>query len=198
MVVCYFASLSIQIYSTSTCNRSQPFHRLIVDVLKYQDKGEIFLVGDFNARIRSAQFTQFDSSLSSPSFEESRDSLWSRVFCDPCTNDLTEHFLTFGATCNLKVLNGVSFFPNSHYNTCFSSTDVSTINYLLSSATNSSFISTFDILEPQPESDNTPLLFTLLLSTSIPLSTCHYVSTSPKFCLDASKKQPIVNISNTS
>lgn len=189
LAVCYFAPLSMPIYSTRTCNRSQPFHRLIGDVLNYQSKGEVFLVGDFNARIGCAQFTQVGDLLSSPSFEELEDSMWCRKSSDICTNPLTEHFLIFGATCNLKVLNGISLFPNSLSNTCFSPTGVSTIDYLLSSATHSSFISKFDILEPQPESDHAPLLFTLLLSKTIPLSPYHSVLASPKFRLDPSKKE---------
>lgn len=82
----------MQIYFTSSCNQSQSFHRFIEDYLKYQDKGEIFLVEEFNACIRFAQFTQFGGFLSSSSSKESNDSLWSRISCDPPTNDLTEHF----------------------------------------------------------------------------------------------------------
>lgn len=75
----------------------------------------------------------------------------------------------------------VFFFPNFHSNICFFSTNVSTIDYFLFFVINSSFISTFDILEPQLDSNYRIFLLTLLLSKSIPLFTCHYVSTYSSF-----------------
>lgn len=131
LVVCYFAPLSMSIYSIRTCNRSKSFHQLIGYVFNYKSKGEVFLVGDFNALIRCARFIQVDDLLTSPSFEELEDSMWSRNSSNTCTNPLTKHFLTFGATCNLKVLNSISLFFNFLSNMCFFSTDVSTIDYLL-------------------------------------------------------------------
>lgn len=86
---CYFASLFMQIYSTSSSNWSQSFYRLIEDVLKYQNKVEFFLVGNFNAYICYIQFTQSSLYLSFTSFEKNEDSLWSKIPYDTFANDLT-------------------------------------------------------------------------------------------------------------
>lgn len=59
-------------------------------------------------------------------------------------------------------LNSIPLLSNSPSNTYFSSTGVSSIDYLLSSATSSSLISKFDV--PKPESNHVPLLFNLLMS----------------------------------
>lgn len=188
LAICYFAPLAMPIYSTHLCNRSQPFHRLISDVLKYQSKGDVFLAGKFNARIRYTQFTQFCTSFTSSPLERIDDSQWSRVSSDPSSNSLTEHFLVFGATCNLKVLNGISRFPNSHHNTCFSTYVPSIVDFLLSSSFSTSLISTFEVLNPQPESDHAPLLFTLSISNNIIPPINKHVLSFPTFHLLHSKK----------
>lgn len=177
------------IYSKHFCNRSQPFLGFIRDLLKYRSKGDVFLAGDFNARIRCTQFTQFCSSLNFSPLEEIDNSQGSRLFSDPSTKSLIEHFLIFGATCNLKVLNGIFCFPNSHFNTCFSYSDANMVDFLLSfSSHSSSLISTFKVRNPQPESDHATFFFILSISKTITPSINKHVLSFPSFCLIPCKK----------
>lgn len=89
--------------------------------------------------------------------EDFDDCQWFRLSFDPSTNSLTKHFLIFGATCNLKVFNGIFRFPNSHSNTCFYSSGFNTLDFFPQLIVLLSLLSLL-------KSDHAPLLCTLSIS----------------------------------
>ena len=86
---------------------------------------------------------------------------WSRNSPDLQVNQMTPHFLHFGAICGLKILNGIDRFPETVGFTLSSKQGNSTIDYLLALPASASKISDFRILPLQPESSHLPLSFHL-------------------------------------
>ncbi len=162
----YFAPLNMPIYQRGIVDASNPFASLSASIHAFKSQGEVWIVGDFNARILNEQFDTLEE-LGAPTWSSKDviDSRWLRHSIDEKTNQMTPYFLQFGATCGLRVINGISRFPLSFGFTFEAKQGSSTIDYLLATPESATKLVQFKILELQPESSHRPLLFHLYLST---------------------------------
>ena len=160
----YFAPLNMPIYKRGIVDASNPFASLSESVHALKSQGDVWLVGDFNARILNEQFSSLEE-LGAPTWssKEVLDTKWLRSSLDEKTNQMAPYFLQFGATCGLRIVNGISRFPLSSDFTFVSQQGCSTIDYLLATVESASKLVEFKILELQPESCHRPLVFHLHL-----------------------------------
>lgn len=166
LLAAYFAPLDMSIYTMGGANRLNPFHDLIQSIHRLQDQGEIWLVGDFNARIRGEQFLSAQELGVPWSLQTEEEGNWSRQAVDLKSNEMSTHFLRLGAACGLRILNGIERFPHSSGFTFSSVQGSSTVDYLLATPTSTTIVTDFRILPQQPESHHLPLLFHLKLAFS--------------------------------
>jgi hypothetical protein len=128
----YFAPLNMPIYKKGIVDASNPFASLSECVHALKSQGEVWLVGDFNARILNEQFASTEE-LGAPTWSshEVLDTKWKRNTVDEKTNQMAPYFLQFGATCGLRIVNGISRFPLSFDFTFVSQQGYNIIDYLL-------------------------------------------------------------------
>lgn len=165
LVASYYAPLDMHIYTNGLLDRMNPFHHLIEYVHIIQGKGDVWMVGDFNARVKDQQVSctqALDTCMWSNNDEDEES--WSRCSLDLHVNQMAPHFLRFGSICGLRIMNGIARFPHSSGFTFSTTQGSSIIDYLLASPSSTSKIIDFRILPPQPESPHLPLLFHLNLS----------------------------------
>lgn len=164
LIAAYFAPLTMSVYEMGLADAHQPFHKLIQTIHEVQEQGEVWIAGDFNARVADQQFIAAED-LGIPiwSPHNHMEANWRRHGVDTKVNAMTPHFLELGAACGLRILNGVERFPHSSGFTFKSMQGCSTIDYLMASSSSAARVTEFRILDQQPESQHLPLLFHLNL-----------------------------------
>ena len=91
-----------------------PFASLSEYVHALKSQGDVWIVGDFNARILNAQFSSTEA-LRAPTWssQEVLDTKWLRHTVDKKINQMAQHLLQFGATCGLRIVSTISRFSLS-------------------------------------------------------------------------------------
>ena len=93
LIATYFAPLSMNVYKRGIANAQNPFHGLIQAIQEVSTQGEVWIVGDFNARVSYSQFID-DGEVGTPPWTSgSEDQSWVREAIDTRTNDMTPYFL---------------------------------------------------------------------------------------------------------
>ncbi|KAL3683080.1 hypothetical protein R1sor_001102 [Riccia sorocarpa] len=158
LVVGYLAPSGASVYTSADLD---PFVSITKLISQLRDEGPVWVMGDFNSRIRTAQSDVLPNEGEVVWRSDGMETDWGRTSDDDGRNAFTEHFLKFINTCELTVLNGTQRFPATHAFTCFTPTDSSVVDLCLASNDARTRVSSFILAPLSPESDHRPLLCNL-------------------------------------
>ncbi|KAL3687812.1 hypothetical protein R1sor_014121 [Riccia sorocarpa] len=153
-IFAYFAPLGAPIYQLKPI-RLDPFEEISRIVTNFQQKGPVWIFGDFNSRIGSLQPGE-DVDVG-PQWRDDCNSDWNRSSDDAGRNPMGELFLRFLTTCSLTILNGSSKFPNTQACTFVGAMGSSTVDFVLATYSAQDEVSTFALGPIVPESDHRAL-----------------------------------------
>jgi hypothetical protein len=169
IAICYFAPINSTFYKKNNLDNNCPYNILEQDIYSLKNEGNIFLLGDFNAKTTTKQATLL-------SIDSNHDSLWldddlalsnsyKRSFRDLIENLFGTELVKLYSSQDLIICNGVMKWPNSNQMTCIYGLGSSIIDYVISDIPVSNQITTLDLLNDHEfESDHKPLTLTLNFS----------------------------------
>ncbi|KAL3687769.1 hypothetical protein R1sor_014078 [Riccia sorocarpa] len=154
-IITYFAPAGAAVYES--CSETNPFLLLSKEIIRLQELGPVWVVGDFISRGGEVQGgAASDTSI----WRCDNDSeVWARSSDDSGKNRFIAHFVDFLSVSNVTILNGVRKFPSTHLVTYQSPLDSSALDFLMASHDARDRVLSFSLLLFQPESDHRPLLF---------------------------------------
>ena len=141
IAICYFPpkgsryNVVGEIGDESMSHGFSPYEPLSDDIIRYSSQGEVFLVGDFNARTQSRQCTIFkmDENRGMTSVDPSEIGI-TRISKDQGADatNFGNHLLELGSRHQLVIYNGLQRWPGSEELTCFPhGGGESTVDYLM-------------------------------------------------------------------
>ncbi|KAL3693704.1 hypothetical protein R1sor_007355 [Riccia sorocarpa] len=161
LIIAYYPPSGAPVYSYLG-NSADPFASLTSTVLEVQDKGPLWVLGDFNGRTGAAQSLDLGSKDDRP-WANNHNHRWDRISEDDERNGLTNPFLQMVSIGGLTILNGTAHFRQTGGFTCATPNGNSTVDYLLASRTARDKVTTFQLGPWSPESDHCPLLCSFIL-----------------------------------
>ena len=188
IALCYFAPSGSRFAFTEPERegeeRPSPYTCLSEAIMEYSTLGEVFLMGDFNARTCSDQCETYDTE--DTTFHAIEEETTTRDSAD--TARITEyghHLLRLGARHRLLIYNGMAQWPTSGSLTCIPHGVVagggSTVDYIMGSREATHLLSSFTIPPIPIGADHTYLALSLTGDTTPPTSTTHTSHTTIHF-----------------
>ncbi|KAL3677238.1 hypothetical protein R1sor_027186 [Riccia sorocarpa] len=156
LIVAYFAPFGARIYSNQE-DADNPFVALSKVMLRLQEVGSIWLMGDFNSRSGTFQGQTVRTEVRAHLDTDENDVDWVRESVDTGRNGFSEAFIQMVLTCGLTVLNGTKRFPNTEAFTYQSEGGASVTDYVLSTADARDRVKSFVLEDWAPESDHRAL-----------------------------------------
>ena len=162
---CYFPPQKSKYYRVG--EEEEPFSCLEKDIIYFQQKGRVFVVGDFNARTSNTQAatTQADKDFMGSILEHHSGDYLERQSEDSGggITHFGEELIHMTSRCGLIICNGISQYPQSGAFTCHTNMGSSVVDYLLMEANHLELLRSFQVEALPPKSNRTPLFFSFLL-----------------------------------
>ena len=186
IALCYFAPMGSSFAITDReLSDPSPYACLSEEIIEYSTLGEVFLMGDFNARTRSEQCEAYD--LEDPqSLHATQEEDTLRASADRAQpTAYGRHLLRLGSQHRLVIYNGMAQWPASGGLTCMphgvADGGGSTVDYILGSKEAAHLLTSFTIPPIPIGADHTYLTFSLTAdtishtpTTRIPHTTIHF------------------------
>eukprot|EP00249_Psilotum_nudum_P025149 c29391_g1_i1 orf=1144-4386(+) len=169
VATCYFPPQKSTTYTNG--EEEEPFTHLEEDIIFYQKLGKVVLVGDFNARVGAEQATVLQEGSGPECFDltHKREGLYERSSEDAHggITHFGEGLVHMASRTGLVICNGMGTWPNSGQYTCHTNKGHSVVDYVLIEAAHLEILQEFWVGDLQPESDHTPIMFSLSLQDLI-------------------------------
>ncbi|KAL3677231.1 hypothetical protein R1sor_027179 [Riccia sorocarpa] len=157
VIFAYFAPLGSHVYHGR--EESDPFVSLSQEIIRCQELGPVFIVGDFNGRIGLAQGEEHENQRI---WEQTRPGgQWERTSQDRCLNRFGEALIRLLNVCSLTVLNGTKKFPGTDRLTFQATMGGSVVDFVLVTGDGREQVDTLSLLPWQLDSDHCPVKFSL-------------------------------------
>ena len=151
----------LSLFSLSNCINAFVWHNNCIRKHEYE-----YLIGDLNSRIgKRCDFIDHDSIL--PDFDYdifSLDTPLKRSSMNSVENRFGDHLLYLCKATEMRIVYG-RIFPNTDKMTCFTHNGESVVDYLISSETNFSSLSSMIVHEYNEFSNYAPISFSLKIGT---------------------------------
>ena len=178
IAVCYFPPRgsrynmagTTSVVDEGTSHGPSPYEPLSDDIIRYSSQGEVFLVGDFNARTQSRQCTifQMDRNLEMVNVEPLALGI-TRTSKDQGADATSfgHHLLELGSRHQMIIYNGLAKWPGSDELTCFPhGGGASTVDYLIGRPEATHMVDSFRVAPCPIGADHSFLYFELKCDTS--------------------------------
>ena len=142
------------------------FQKIESDISHFSQYGEIFLIGDMNSRTgKKHDYVDHDSFLANFDIDDiTVDTPLRRLSMDSKANRFGDCLLDLCKSTEMRIVNG-RVFPNTDKMTCFSPNGESVVDYLITSETSFSSLSSMAIHEYNAFSNHAPISFSLIIGT---------------------------------
>ena len=157
--------------STSNSSLSTPWEDLQLEVTSFNNKGNVVLMGDFNARTSNLPDFNFDIDddySPSPSMHTNHITMPERLSMDKHVNSYGQELLSLCKMCDLTICNG-RFQPDAIGElTCYTANGSSCVDYAITSNNiAASAVTSFSVGNLEDISDHCPVTLTLELESRL-------------------------------